>query len=627
MLATEEKPSTMVAGRASEAKWRAMVLLVVWAISLGYMASRLKVGWVPHDEGTLGLSAERVLQGQLPHRDFDDYTGGLTFVHALAFRVFGVSSAIMRYVLFAFFVPWVPAVFYIASRTGPAISAGVVTLLAVAWSVPNYPGPMPSWYNLYFATWGVAALLRYLESESKWWLFAAGLCGGLSMLAKVTGAYFIAAALLFFVFREQSIAGERGQGGSRRGWLYSATVGMGLAIFVTLLYRTIHKIPGFEGLFFFVFPAALLAGFLAAREVSGIAGVNGQRFRTLLRMGMPFLSGTAMAWVVFLIPYVWARSTHDLMLGLIALPARATQYATYQPPSPLACLGLIPFVIPLLMAYEVRGVARLVCGGVLAIFAGALLFLSKGNAVAYGIAWSSMSTAVPVLIVAGAAILWARRRSDSTDLLRQQQIVLLLCIAALCSLVQFPFASAVYFLYAAPLVIVAAAALLGSFSHPPKLALGVLGAFYLCFVLYAVTPYHLGLSHDTSFQTQRFTLPRAGGLSVEASDVQTYQQLIPFVQAHAGGRFMYAAPDCPEVYFLSGMQSPSRHYFEYAEVHEDHTHWVLERLASLGIKVIAIKKDPRFSDTVNGDLREELEKRYPRSEEIGDFTVRWKEQL
>ena len=67
------------------------VLVVVWLLSLVYMAAYVKRGWVPHDEGTLGLSAERVLQGQLPHRDFDDYTGGLTFVHALAFRLFGIN--------------------------------------------------------------------------------------------------------------------------------------------------------------------------------------------------------------------------------------------------------------------------------------------------------------------------------------------------------------------------------------------------------------------------------------------------------------------------------------------------------------------------------------------------------
>src|SRR6266481_2509545 len=93
-----------------------LVFLVISAISIGYMATHLKRGWVPHDEGTLGQSAERVLNGELPHRDFDDYTGGLTFVHALAFRALGINSGSMRIVLFVFFVPWVPAVFYVASR-------------------------------------------------------------------------------------------------------------------------------------------------------------------------------------------------------------------------------------------------------------------------------------------------------------------------------------------------------------------------------------------------------------------------------------------------------------------------------------------------------------------------------
>src|ERR1700745_2806410 len=100
-----------------------LVLLIVWVISIGYMATHLKRGWVPHDEGTLGQSAERVLNGELPHRDFDDYPGGLTFLHALAFREFGINSASMRIVLFAFFAIWVPAVFYIASHFVSAYSA------------------------------------------------------------------------------------------------------------------------------------------------------------------------------------------------------------------------------------------------------------------------------------------------------------------------------------------------------------------------------------------------------------------------------------------------------------------------------------------------------------------------
>src|SRR5215831_9688190 len=201
----EPKEDALLSSNRERRRSYLLVLGVVWLISVVYMATHVKSGWMPHDEGTLGLSAERVLQGQLPHRDFDDYTGGLTYVHALAFRISGISSGSMRNVLLLFFAAWVPALFYAASRFSSAFGAGVVTLLAVAWSVPNYPGPMPSWYTLFFATWGLAALLRHIETSSRWWLFTAGLCGGFSMLAKVTGAYYIAGALLFLIFRERCV--------------------------------------------------------------------------------------------------------------------------------------------------------------------------------------------------------------------------------------------------------------------------------------------------------------------------------------------------------------------------------------------------------------------------------------
>ena len=118
------------------------------------------------------------MQGQLPHRDFAEiYTGGLSMIHALAFRVFGVNLMSLRICVFLFFLAWIPAVYYIALRFTSALGAGVVTLLAVAWSYPNYPAAMPSWYNLFFATFGAAALLRYLEVRRARWLFVAGVCG------------------------------------------------------------------------------------------------------------------------------------------------------------------------------------------------------------------------------------------------------------------------------------------------------------------------------------------------------------------------------------------------------------------------------------------------------------------
>ena len=75
----------------------------------------------------------------MPHRDFPEiYTGGLSYWNALALRLFGIRLSSLRLMLFLSFLAFVPAVFAIASRFGSPLRSGLITLLAVAWSVPNY---------------------------------------------------------------------------------------------------------------------------------------------------------------------------------------------------------------------------------------------------------------------------------------------------------------------------------------------------------------------------------------------------------------------------------------------------------------------------------------------------------
>jgi 4-amino-4-deoxy-L-arabinose transferase-like glycosyltransferase len=172
------------------------VLLVVWALSLVWLGMFLRENWVPHDDGMLAQSAERALQGQLPHRDFDEvYTGGLSYLHAAAFKLFGTNLFSLREMLFIFFLLWVPALYFCASRFASPLAAGLATLVGVAWSVPVYPAAMPSWYCLFFATFGIAALFKYIEARATIWLFLAGLCGGLSFLVKSPGIYYIGVVL------------------------------------------------------------------------------------------------------------------------------------------------------------------------------------------------------------------------------------------------------------------------------------------------------------------------------------------------------------------------------------------------------------------------------------------------
>src|SRR6266478_5548255 len=65
-----------------------------------YAAWNLDRGWVAHDDGALAQSAERVLHGEMPHRDFDEtYSGLLDYMHAGAFALFGTRLLSLRFPL------------------------------------------------------------------------------------------------------------------------------------------------------------------------------------------------------------------------------------------------------------------------------------------------------------------------------------------------------------------------------------------------------------------------------------------------------------------------------------------------------------------------------------------------
>jgi len=605
----------------------AVILLCVWVLATVYMASYLKRGWVPHDDGTYAQSAERVLQGELPHRDFDEsYTGGLTFLNALAFRALGVNLASLRILLLTVFVLWVPCIFYVASRFVSAFTAGAITLLSVAWSVPNYPAAAPSWYNLFFAVFGIGALLRHIEVGSRRWLFIAGICGGFSILAKITGVYFVFAALLFFIFREQSLASASKTKSSGNSWFFRMFVVTGLILFLVFLTRLVHDIPGVGSLIYFVMPTAVLVTLLLHREFAEPGGRDRYRFANLYSMFVSFGAGIVFPIVIFLIPYWLSHSTAALLHDVFNLSKRQIYFASTPQPNPILMLALLPFIILISLVYLSHRRGQLVCSALLVFYLAAILNFSANNQLVYAQGWCSLAFAIPTITLGGVMTVGLPQLVRRLTVLRQQQIMLLTGAMALVSLVQFPFTVPVYFCYAAPLAILAATALFASLDRPPCFALGSLIVFYLLFAFFRVTPGFdvASVRHATDVRTERLTMARAGGLRIDAREAQLYEKLIPSVQSHADGNFIYAAPDCPEIYFLSGLQNPTRTFFDFRDDPEGRSERILRMLESHGVSVVAIDSEPQFSGPLESDLIDALEKLYPHSEKIGHFQVRWK---
>ncbi len=612
---------------AATTRWSTLIFLFVWLLSAGYMGANLRRGWVPHDEGILGQAAERVLQGEMPHRDFNDpYTGGLSYLDGVAFRLFGVNLLVLRYVLFVFFLAWVPAVYAAAREFSKPWPAAGITLLAVAWSVPNYAAAMPSWFCLFFATFGTLALLKYIRQPRTHLLVLAGLSGGLSFLIKSPGLYFAAGALLFFVYREQSLSRE-GEGRTQQTMGYSAFVLLCLTAFICVLIRLVLWRGDLSEFVHFVLPVLAIVSVLVYRERHPSRVCASTCFKLLLEMVMPFLCAVALPISLFFGFYWRNNAIHQLINGLFVLHLQRIVHARVDPPHWI--FGLPSIFLALFLTEKATHRATGRFAPAFKILLAAVLLLSCFFfRPSYRLVLHALWGAAPVLTVGTAAVFCIRLRSNKSALPFDQQIILLLSVTVLCSLVQFPFAIPIYLCYFAPLLILTAAILLSRFPASSDLNIRLTAAFFALFAVFVFRPGFLTYmyrGYHPDEQTVPLTLPRAKGLAVSQPDAAAYEELIPFVQHLTVGRELLAGPECPEVYFLSGLRNPTTILFDF--FHEPHEYEELTQ-AMLDrpnfINVVVLCETPEFSVDQLKVLQTLVPARFPESRKIGNFWVFWR---
>jgi len=598
---------------------RVVVLVVVLLVAGIYTWAHIGRGWVPADDGTLSQSALRAMQGQLPHRDFGEiYTGGLSFIHALAFRAFGVNLMSLRICVFLFFLAWLPAVYYIALRFTSAIGAGAITLLAVAWSYPNYPAAMPSWYNLFFATFGAAALLRYLEARTRRWLFVAGVCGGLSILMKVIGAYYIAGVLLFLAFLEQSESSDDSEDGSKNSWPYRAFSVGALLLYLATLVNVLGTRLGTSELYQFVLPSAVVVILILLGEQNVRVG-TGQRFKTMFRSVIPFLCGLASPIVVFLLSYARSGTMGRFVVGVgSSAIARSVDLGVIRPVGIEKIMFVLPLVGILAAAMYWGKFQGKAVGAALGLGAVVLaLRAAQSFAVVSGI-WWSVAALTPIAVLIGAGVVWARRKSGERTKVERQQVVLLIALAATCSLVQFPFAAPIYLSYAVPLTLLALVAIVstGKTQHATYALAAVVG-LYLVFAVVSLVPRYIYEITYVVGHMDTMQEPRAGGLKIEGAAF--FDDLSRFLRAHSPNGLMFAGNDCPELYFLSGLKNVT--HDDGGAAPEE----ILKAIQSDDLNLVVLNDSPYFPGArMMPEVKAEVTRRFPHTVRFGIFQVFWK---
>jgi hypothetical protein len=597
---------------------RTLIGAMLVALSLAYLCLFVPRGWIPHDEGMIGQSAERVLTGGIPHVDYEEpYTGGLTWLHAGVFKLAGIDLLYTRWLLFAGAAVAQALTYLILRRFLGPIGAAVGVWTALGWSFPNYFAALPSWWVLVCALGCLWAFVRYVETGLVRYAALAGLTAGLSILIKQTGLYVLVAlvmALLYGGGRE-----ERETEVWRPGRALTAIVGI---VGVALAFWILRTRLGLTELLYLLLPIAACSRLLLT------AGGRHSRFGV---PGMLLAPGAAVAMaalplVCYAVPYVMDGHLRTLVTGLVVLPQKRLQFASMEmPPAQwfLAGLPLVALILPF------PGLANLTASGrTAAMVAWGLAVMLPIVALyehwSYQVIWQSARGLAAVLPV---AICWLLISRHIHDAKQRWMLFGFAAMLAWASLVQFPFGAPIYFCYVTPLAVICGAAAAHANVGLRRVVLGPLTALLLIFALLSMNrgyAFNIGYDHYTSYGMDvPLNLDRAS-LRVTAAEASTYRRVVELVNAHLDGGQLVAGPDCPEVYFLTGQFSPSGSLFDFFASGSSQGEGVTDLPAWTTAGVVVMNNQRSFSGGLSPELMESIRDAFPHTESAGRFEVRWR---
>jgi hypothetical protein len=259
-----------------------------------------------------------------------------------------------------------------------------------------------------------------------------------------------------------------------------------------------------------------------------------------------------------------------------------------------------------------------VVGAAVALLAVVVVMRATRSAIVYSEVWFSVAMLTPVVVAAGVASVLALRSRDGASKLRRERLVLLVALAATCTLVQYPLAVPIYLCYALPLTLLALVAIVTTIrKQRGTYVLASLVGLYLAFAVVSMIPLHIAEFAHAVGRRDVLRVPR-GGLQIE--DEPFIENLTLFLQEHAPNGLLYAGNACPELYFLTGLKNVTRN--DYGAPPEE----VLKALQATDVKVVVIFDSPYFpAAQTSPEVRAEVMKRFPRSRRFEPFQVFWKE--
>ncbi len=218
--------------------------------------------WWGPDDGQLAHVAERLLGGEVLHRDIQDVRPGyINFINAAALYVFGPSLLSLRYPLVLIALAQSALLFFLFRSHG-AMLAGALSLGSVALGVLHYINPNHHWYALFLTVLLICHLV-WTPRTSRWYLPLAGLLiVTIGLMRHLTGAFVGMGTLSFLLFAEAQESRESLP--MREQWMGRLLYGAMLALLALYLVQATDFLAF---LMFGLWPVGFLAWQLTAVPV------------------------------------------------------------------------------------------------------------------------------------------------------------------------------------------------------------------------------------------------------------------------------------------------------------------------------------------------------------------------
>lgn len=283
-------------------------ILVIASISLLYLlASATRRDVLIYDEGIVVYAAERILNGEIPYRDFwGIYPPGQFYTLALAFKLFGTSLLVER-IWEATIRLFLCLVIYqlTAKLTSPPIALTTWLLSVPVLGATGFYG-YPMFTALVLSLFSALCFLNFLSKRRHLWLVLCGLSTGLTALYRHdVGFYTLAAEVIvlgaFFYHSSRNLSSTQRQGSFLHSFLlYIAATALPVGLITAYLLGVVPIRDLWESLF--VFPATVFPAMRSLPYPPLIPDLGQLDFKRWLSFYLPllvYLGSCAKAWSLF----------------------------------------------------------------------------------------------------------------------------------------------------------------------------------------------------------------------------------------------------------------------------------------------------------------------------------------